>query len=128
MTAGTIYDLTALENTTGYYEKAVTGLSGTLLFNYCSAVDSDNYAKFNPGPASSDIIVANGIISPDKATNVEDADGKVTGITFVQTSDTTCANDSTKKNSLKTTITCDDTVTGTLTNADFTLGTAENDC
>ena len=128
MTAGTIYDLTALENQNGYYETAITGGTGTLLFDYCATVESDNYAKWNPSAAASDVIIADDAISPTDASNVEDTAGNVIGVTFEQGSATTCAGDSTKTYSLKTTIKCDAAATGALTSADFTVTKDSTGC
>ena len=128
MTAGTIYDLTALENQNGYYETSITGGTGTLLFDYCATVASDDYAKWNPGGASSDVIIADDAISPTDASNVEDAAGNVLGVTFEQGSATTCAGDSSKTYSLKTTVTCDAAVTGALTQSDFTVTKDSTGC
>ena len=127
MTAGTIYDLTALE-TSGDYETSITGETRDLKFNYCAAVDAGDYAKWSPSPSSSDVIIADDAISPTDASNVEDAAGNVLGVTFEQGSATTCAGDSSKTYSLKTTVTCDAAVTGALTQADFTVTKDSTGC
>ena len=131
MTAGTIYDLTPLENEKGYYEKTVTGLGGNLMWDYCSSVSAstaDDYAKYSPGAASSDVLIADDAISPTDASNVEDAQGNILGVEFVQGSATTCAADSSQTYSMKTTVTCDATKTGALTDADFTVTTSADNC
>ena len=108
LTAGTIYDVTALEDTTGPYSSNMipNGMGGGLFsWNYCTAVDNSNYAKItNIGV---DTVYANGLITPDAAKNVENAAGEIIGLEFVQSSDTVCASDSSKKLSFKTTVTCD---------------------
>jgi len=64
------------------------------MWDYCATVESDNYAKFSPGPAVSDVIISDDAIVPTDASNVDDAQGNVVGVTFTQGSATTCAADS----------------------------------
>jgi len=84
-------------------------------WNYCTQVPGVSAYATLTGPDGVAQVVADEIIAPGDATNIDDADGNLIGLSIVQGSSTACASDATKTWELKTNLYCDASVTGAAT-------------
>jgi len=92
-------------------------MSGTtLVFNYCKYISGSSgvYGQYRTPDGNVDI--ATELINPlTDPKNIRDDDGNILGVKFTQGSDTTCADHSDLKYSMKTKILCKESVTGVAT-------------
>ena len=108
--SGTVFDITAIENDTPYEKTLVSTGLDTLQFNYCTTFsDDDAYAVVVASVTGETTVVADDPVNiAGGSTNLRDADEKVIGLTFTQSSDEVCGD---KTYSMTTNLVCDEAVT-----------------
>ena len=119
-TSGSIFNIQGLESATDYVHKVNNDSTKILHWNYCtytsdSASLEETYAYLEQTDVSnvnhSELQIATETIPRTGSTNLRGEDGRISGISFTQHTDTPCVGQEDRTYSLTTNLKCDETIT-----------------